>query len=120
MGDLLGSPRVVPLVLLFSIIFLQLLLLLFFFFGPGEGKALLRRARSGHLAKMGDQIFGLKIRPLDLQAHAFPSLLYTKTVFKEFSAHSIAFNRCVVCFILLGGTCTRLSTRSHHFACQFS
>jgi len=84
MGDLLGSPRVVPLVLLFSIIFWQLLLLLFFFLGPGEGKELLRRACSGHLAKLGEDIFELKIRRFDLQARAFPSVLYTKTVFGSF------------------------------------
>jgi hypothetical protein len=66
MGDLLGSPCVVPLVLLFSIIFSLLLLLLFFFFGADEGKALLRRARSGHQAKLGEQIFGHKIRRFDL------------------------------------------------------
>jgi hypothetical protein len=64
----------------------------------------LRHARSGHLAKLGEDIFELKIRRFDLQARAFPSVLYTKTFFKEFSAHSIAFNRCVVCFILLDGT----------------
>jgi hypothetical protein len=98
MGDLLGSPRVVPLVLLFSIIFWQLLLLLFFFLGHGEGKNLLRCARSGHLAKLGEQIFGLKIHLLDLQARALPSVLYTKTVVKDFSAHSIAFNH-VLCVL---------------------
>jgi hypothetical protein len=76
----------------------------FFFFGTGEGKDLLRRARSGHVAMLGEDIFELKIRHFNLQALAFPSVLYTKTIFKEFSAHSIAFNRCVLCFILLDGS----------------
>jgi hypothetical protein len=70
----------------------------FFFLGHGEGKNLLRCARSGHLAKLGEQIFGLKIHRLDLQARALPSVLYTKTVVKDFSAHSIAFNH-VLCVL---------------------
>jgi hypothetical protein len=59
-------------------------LLLFFFFGPGERKALLRRARCGHLAKLGEDIFELKIRRFDLQARAFPSVPFTKIVLSSF------------------------------------
>jgi hypothetical protein len=84
MGDLLGSPRVVPLVLLFSIIFLQLLLLFFFFFGASEWKALLRRARSSHLAKLGEHIFGLKIRRFDLQACRFHPYSILKAFLRSF------------------------------------
>jgi hypothetical protein len=91
-----------------------------FFLGPSEGKDLLRRACSGHQAKLGEDILELKIRRFDLQARAFPSVLYTETVFKKFSAHSFASNRCIVCLILLGGTWTCLSTGSHHYASQFS
>jgi hypothetical protein len=85
-----------PLFYFFQLFFGSYYCYCFFFLGHGEGKDLLRRARSGQLAKLGEQIFGLNIRRLDLQARALPSVLYTKTVFKEFSAHSIAFNHCVV------------------------
>jgi len=120
MGDLLGSPRVAPLVSLFSIIFLPLLLLLFFYyFSRRWGEGSFRGACGCYLADLCEHIFGLKILRFDLLAGAFTSVLYTKTVFKEFSAHPIAFHRCIVRFILLGGTWTCLSTGSHHYAGQF-
>jgi hypothetical protein len=52
--------------------------------GPSEGKVLLRHACSGHLAKLGEDILELKIRRFNLQARAFTSVLYTKTVFGSF------------------------------------
>jgi len=79
----------------------------------GEGS--FRGTRGCHLVDLCEHILWLKIFRFDLLARAFPSVLYTKIVFKEFSAHSIAFNCCIVCFILLGGTWTCLSTGSHHY-----
>jgi len=116
MGDLLESPRVAPLVSLFSIIFLPLFLS---FYASVRGRLFpgcTRWPSSGP----GWAHFRAQNPSFWPRGTPFPSVLYTESVFKEFGAHSFAFNRCIVCFILLGGTWTNLSTRSHHYeGCAF-
>jgi hypothetical protein len=73
-----------PLFYFFQLFFGSYYCYCFFFLGPSEGKVLLRHACSGHLAKLGEDILELKIRRFNLQARAFTSVLYTKTVFGSF------------------------------------
>jgi uncharacterized protein (DUF58 family) len=65
MSDVLGSPRVAPLVLLFSIIFLLLLLLLLLLFAPVRARLFPAHTRC-HLAELDEHIFELKIHGFDL------------------------------------------------------
>jgi hypothetical protein len=104
----------------FNYFFAVIIIIDFYFFGPGEGKALLHHARSGHQEKLGEHIFGLKIHRFDLQPRRFHPYSIPKAFLRSFRLillHLIV----VLCVLFIGWHVdTHLSTGSHHYAGQFS
>jgi hypothetical protein len=84
MGDLLGSPRVAPLVLLFSIIFLLVLFFMFFLFCAVEGNALSYEYAVASKRSWVSTFFVLKIHHFDIQARCFHPYSILKAFLRSF------------------------------------